>query len=380
MARASGWLIVAGDLAFHGGMDRANLELARHLAAEEAVQVVAHQVDQAVLALPQVQVHRVPRPGGRDLLGRPLLAGIGRRWAKRLASQGWRVVVNGTNCPWPDVSWVHCLHTACDSPALGSFLRRWKIRQTHRWDCAAERRLFPQVRRLVCNSRQTAQGLVERLGVNPQRVRVVYLGCDPQELPPLAAGEREAVLRQFGWAERPRVAFIGQLGDGRKGFDVLYAAWRLLNQAGGWDVELLVIGEGTRRRSWEERVRAEGLAGSIRFLGRRRDVPQLLAACDLLVAPSRYDAYNLAAHEALCRGLPALVSARAGISERYPPELQDLILPDPEDEADLADRLRHWFRRREECAARLRPFSAALRSYTWADMARDFRTAVLTDS
>jgi glycosyltransferase involved in cell wall biosynthesis len=359
-------------------MDRANLELARHLAAEEAVQVVAHQIDDSLLTLPQVRIRRVPRPAGRHLLGLPLLAWVGRRLAQRLAPHGWRVVVNGTNCHWPDVNWVHCLHTACVLPACGSFLQRWKVRQTHRWDCTAERRLFPQTRRLVCNSRQTARDLVEKLGVSPERVSVVYLGCDPQEFPPVSAGEREAVLRQCGWSERPRAAFIGQLSDHRKGFDVLYAAWRLLHQRGGWDAELLVIGEGSQRRQWEQRARAEGLAGSIRFLGRRADVPRLLAACDILVAPSRYDAYNLAAHEALCRGLPALVSARAGISERYPPELHNLILPNPDDDAALAERLRHWLLRREEYAARVRPFSEALRSYTWADMARDFRIAVLT--
>jgi glycosyltransferase involved in cell wall biosynthesis len=378
--KPAGWLIVAGDLAFHGGMDRANLELARHLAAEEAVQVVAHQVDDTLLTLPQVRVQRVPRPAGRHLLGRPLLAWSGRRLAQRLAPQGWRVVVNGMNCPWPDVNWVHYLHTAYAPAAYGSLLQRWKMRYTHRWDCAAERRLFPQTRRLVCNSRQTARELVEKLGVSPERVSVVYLGCDPQEFPLVTVGEREAVLRQFGWSERPRAAFIGQLSDQCKGFDVLYAAWRRLHQQGGWDAELLVIGEGSQRRLWEQRAGAEGLAGSIRFLGRRRDVPQLLAACDILVAPSRYDAYNLAAHEALCRGLPALVSIRAGISERYPPELHDLILADPEDEADLADRLRSWLPRREEYAACVRSFSATLRSYTWADMARDFRTAVLTSS
>ena len=37
--------------------------------------------------------------------------------------------------------------------------------------------------------------------------------------------------------------------------------------------------------------------------------------------PARYEAYGLAVHEALCRGLPALVSASAGVAERYPADL-----------------------------------------------------------
>jgi glycosyltransferase involved in cell wall biosynthesis len=380
-----GWLIVAGDFAFHGGMDRANLELARHLAAEGAVHVVAHRVDEALGSLPNVTVHSVPRPLGKHLLGQPLLRRAGLRWAQRLSRQGYRVVVNGTNCPWPDVNWVHMVHSAFTPTTGGPWWRRWKVRQTHRWQCASERQVLPRARRLICNSQQTAQALVQHLGISPERVQVLYLGCDPQEFPPVNPGEREAVERQFGWAHRPRVIFIGQLGNSIKGFDTLYAAWRLLHQQGpwgkgSWDVELLVIGGGSMRRQWEEQVRADGLSGSIRFLGRRADVGRLLAAGDAVVAPSRYDAYNLAAHEALCRGLPALVSARAGISERYPPELHDLILSDPEDVGELAARLRHWFQRREEYAVRIRPFSEQLRSYSWADMARDFCTAVLTES
>ncbi|MDK2408772.1 glycosyltransferase [Aphanizomenon sp. PH219] len=54
----------------------------------------------------------------------------------------------------------------------------------------------------------------------------------------------------------------------------------------------------------------------INFLGFRADVPNLLRAADCLVAPTRYEAYDLGVHEALCCGLPAIVSADAGVDER----------------------------------------------------------------
>ena len=53
---------------------------------------------------------------------------------------------------------------------------------------------------------------------------------------------------------------------------------------------------------------ASCLEGRVRFLGFRRDMPAVFAACDLLIHPARYEAYGLAVHEALCRGLPALVT------------------------------------------------------------------------
>ena len=45
------------------------------------------------------------------------------------------------------------------------------------------------------------------------------------------------------------------------------------------------------------------------------EAPAVLAACDALVSPTRYEAYGLAVHEALARGLPALVSRSAGIAD-----------------------------------------------------------------
>ena len=90
------------------------------------------------------------------------------------------------------------------------------------------------------------------------------------------------------------------------------------------------------------RAEGDGLEGSVRFLGFRDDVPRVLAACDLLVSPTRYEAYGLNVQEALCCGLPAIVSASAGVAERYPEPLQPLLLPDPNDAADLAARIAAW--------------------------------------
>ena len=70
-------------------------------------------------------------------------------------------------------------------------------------------------------------------------------------------------------------------------------------------------------------------------------------------------------------------SASAGVSERYPPEFADLILDDPENPGELADRLRDWRANLDSLALRIRPFADELRSRTWADMARDIRDTIL---
>jgi glycosyltransferase involved in cell wall biosynthesis len=177
--------------------------------------------------------------------------------------------------------------------------------------------------------------------------------------------------------DRTVALFIGALGDRRKGFDTVLKAWRIMHaRRAGRTPMLVVIGSGTLLSQWRQRVRDAGLDDSIVFLGFRNDVPRLVRAADLLVAPTRYEAYGLGVHEAICCGLPAVVSADAGVAERYPLSLQHLLLPDPEQPEDIAVRVEAAIDDREPVAGALAAFSADLRARTWDDMARDIFAAV----
>ena len=144
----------------------------------------------------------------------------------------------------------------------------------------------------------------------------------------------------------------------------------------GWDADLVVAGAGAEQRQWERRSAAAGCAGRMRFLGFRRDVPDILAAADALVHPARYEAYGLAVREALCRGIPAIVSRSAGVAEEYPPPLSDLLLDSPDDAVELAGRLQRWRRHRTSLADAVRPVADVLRRRTWDHMAADIVAAV----
>jgi glycosyltransferase involved in cell wall biosynthesis len=341
------WLLVSGDFTPLGGMDRANYALAAYLAREGVgVHLVTHRAWPDLEALPGVTVHRVPRPMGSHLLGESLLDRAGRRRARRLAPGGARVVVNGGNCRWGDVNWVHYVHAAWrPRGGPGGALRRIKRAVADRRYRRTERDVIRRARLVVANSERTRRDVIEGLGVAPERVHTVYYGADAERFRPPGPGERAGARAMLGWGEsdgRPAVAFVGSLGDARKGFDTLYEAWRRLARDPGWDARLIVVGAGATLPAWRSRVDAEGLADSIRFLGFRDDVPRVLAACDLLVSPTRYEAYGLNVQEALCCGLPAIVSAGAGVAERYPEALRPLLLPDPDDAADLAARIAAW--------------------------------------
>ena len=116
----------------------------------------------------------------------------------------------------------------------------------------------------------------------------------------------------------------------------------------------------------------------ITFLGYRTDVPALLAAADLLVHPARYEAYGLAVHEAICSGVPAIVSSAAGVAERFPPDLHELLIEDVDSAADLCARFRRWRANADEFTRRTRAFGEQLRTRSWDDMARDIAAASAT--
>ncbi|MDQ3387932.1 MAG: glycosyltransferase family 4 protein [Gemmatimonadota bacterium] len=351
-------------------MERANLALAEYLQEEKIpLHLVAHEVDPEMASRPGVSVHRVPLPRGSFLLGEPLLDRKGRAVARAVTTRwpGARVLVNGGNCAWDDLNWVHCVHQAwpcADRGAPAWF--RVKNRVMKEMARRRERRIVPLARMIIANSEQTRRQLVECLGVHPERIRTVYLGNDftAEQM----GIERRALARV--WlkkpADRPLVAYLGALGhDRNKGFDTLLAAWRRLCADPTWDADLLAAGGGRGVPSWEREIAASHLSDRVCMLGFTDRVSDLLAAADLLVSPARYDAYGLNVHEAICHGIPALVSGRAGVSERFPPELKAMILPDPTDVEDLAGRLRAWRTEMERWRARFGPLAAELRIFTW---------------
>ncbi len=371
------WLLVAGDLTPFGGMDTANHALARYLAARGEVHLVTHRTWPDLIANPTVTVHHVRRPFDWHFLGSPLLSGVGRRVWQRLSVAGVRAIVNGGNCPLGAANWLHYLHAAYVPTTAGSVVRRSKASFVRSRDLAAERTALRQARVVICNSRRTRDDVIERLGVEASRIHVVYYGADPIRFSAVSAADGADAKRALGVAtSRPLVGFVGALGDRRKAFDTLFQAWTELCRRATWDADLFVVGSGAERPEWQRRAREAGLSTRIRFAGYRQDIPEVFAAFDALVHPSRYEAYGLSVHEAICRGVPALVSASAGVAERYPSDLSDLLIANPNDPRELVERLIRWRTGCETFRSLAVPFSERLRARTWDAMAAEIAELV----
>jgi len=278
-------------------------------------------------------------------------------------------MANGGNLNAGDVAWIHYVHAAyapVSAGTLNAVLGAFK----HRQYLAAERRALTRARLVICNSDRTVRDVVSRVEVDPARVRRIYYGIDAARFH--EQGDSAAAKARLGYRpDTPIVLFVGALGDRRKGFDTLFDAWQSVCRRSGWDAQLLVAGSGAELASWRARAATNWTASRITFLGYRTDVADLMAAADLLVHPARYEAYGLAVHEALCCGVPAIVSSCAGVVERMPESLAGLVIPDANSADDLAARLLYWRDRAFDLRERTRKVGAILRTRSWDDMSRE---------
>ena len=372
----SQWLVASGDFTTFGGMDRANHAQARHLALRgDEVHLVGHRVSADLASLANVHVHAVARPLGVHLAGAPLLAREAQRQARTLGPAA-HVLVNGGNAPGP-ATWVHYVHAAYEPRTSGSLRSRVSSSLGRRYYLSRERAVLSRASLVICNSHRTAADVHQHYRVAESRLRVVYYGVDATVFSVPTGDQRRTARAAFGIAPGRRAAlFIGALGDRRKGFDALFDAWQMLSADPAWDVDLLVAGTGAERAAWERRAADASLETRVRFLGFRSDVEEAIAAADVLVHPARYEAYGLGVHEAICRGVPAIVSRSAGIAERYPSALRDLLIDGEIDAPEVAEALQRWRSDADGWVNRFEAFAASLRARSWDAMSADIAALV----
>jgi glycosyltransferase involved in cell wall biosynthesis len=190
------------------------------------------------------------------------------------------------------------------------------------------------LRRSVAISDAVARQLAEA-GARAERIAVVPSAVDPAALHPQRA--REAVRAELGAnAGEPCLLTAAALVE-RKGIDVLLRALARLFAEDG-PATLWIAGDGPERGALEQLARELALGDRVRFLGARRDVPDLLAACDVFVLPSRHEGLGVAALEAMAAGRAVVASGVGGLAEAVAHERTGLLVP-PDDPPALAGAL-----------------------------------------
>lgn len=193
---------------------------------------------------------------------------------------------------------------------------------------ALERLVARRADAVLCVSADLA-GRMRRAGARDVALAVVPA---PSAAPPSAEAVAKA-RAELGAPGRPIVFAAGRLAR-QKGFDVLLEA--VISLLDRDPAPLLAIaGEGPMAGELAERSRVAG--ADVRYLGHRADVPALLGAADVVVAPSRWEGQPLIVQEALRAGRP-LIASRVGGIPALTGEDGAMLVP-PDDPARLASAL-----------------------------------------
>jgi glycosyltransferase involved in cell wall biosynthesis len=183
-----------------------------------------------------------------------------------------------------------------------------------RWHVRLDRLTQRWVDRYVCVSQAVAAFSARQVGLPSEKLVVIPNGIDLDKYP----ARQPVDLEAFGIAAGCRaVTFVGRL-EPQKGVNWLIAA------APQWlgklpDCDLLLVGDGPLRPSLEAAGKEAGIADRVHFAGWRADVPEILAASDLLVLPSAWEGMPNVVLEAMASRRPVVASDVEGVRELLGP-------------------------------------------------------------
>ena len=189
------------------------------------------------------------------------------------------------------------------------------------------------VRRFHAVSEAVATRMARQLLVARRRIDVVFRGPDARALGVRTAGRRQLTRDALGLAPDAPVALAVARHSRQKGLDVLVAA-RPEVRRGVPGAVLVVAGRsGEATVALHAEAARLGVDDSIRFIGPRDDVPDLLAATDAFVLPSRWEGLPGVLLEALALEAPVVASDIPEVREALgDPAVAVLVRPGSADE------------------------------------------------
>ncbi len=161
-----------------------------------------------------------------------------------------------------------------------------------------------EANRIIAISEQTRSDIQEFFGISPDKIDVVYQGCDPSFYSPVDDKEKARLYEKYSL---PRVflLYVGTI-EPRKNLLSIVQAMHM----DSLDIPLVVIGRPT---AYLEKVRQfirEHSMKNIAFLQNvpNEDLPGLYQMAEIFIYPSRFEGFGIPILEALSSSTPVITS------------------------------------------------------------------------
>lgn len=197
----------------------------------------------------------------------------------------------------------------------------------------------------TCVSEQVRAFTAKQARIPAEKLVTVPNGVETQQFE-CAGG---AMRQELGLApDIPVITTIGRLNE-QKGLPfLLRAAGEVVKEQP--DATFLLIGAGPLEGELRRQVADLGLGGSVRFLGWRGDVPQILADTDVFVLASLWEGMPNVVLEAMASAVPVVATDVHGTAELVVDQETGLLVP-PGEPAPLAEALLGLLESPERAAA-----------------------------
>jgi glycosyltransferase involved in cell wall biosynthesis len=203
---------------------------------------------------------------------------------------------------------------------------------------------------VIAPTRATAEFHRRFNRVPVHKLSVVHNWISDDHARTVSPDQRARLQSELGLSPGERVVLVVGNVEPRKGLDVLV---RAMPQVLAQDPQTRVIAVGKQEKEFASRVMDEarqlGVEASIRMLGPRRDIPELLSLADVFCLPSREEQLPLSVLEAMAAGKPVVATRVGGLPECIASGLHGILVPS-KDSAALGSAISELLRSPATCA------------------------------
>jgi glycosyltransferase involved in cell wall biosynthesis len=200
-------------------------------------------------------------------------------------------------------------------------------RRQHWWGKWIDRITYQFYQKIVCISEGTANALEAWQPAAAHKLTIIHNGIPIQNY--------RSALTQKSDQPVTRIISVGRLVKLKNYETAILALDRLKHHS----FEYWIVGTGILEAPLKALVKSLNLESKVKFLGFRKDVPELLQQADIFLQTSLWEGFGLAAVEAMATGLPVVTSNVPGLREVVGESEQAGFLIDPNSQDQIAAKL-----------------------------------------
>lgn len=198
---------------------------------------------------------------------------------------------------------------------------------------------------VIANSRVAMEELIQSGRALRGKTAVVYNGTDLRRFAPRSQEVMRDARARLGID--PNAFVVGGVGrlDAEKRWDAVLEAIAGLRDEQPEEIRCVVAGDGPMMSSLRETVSILGLEGRVLLLGRRADVPEVMACMDVVVLASEREGIPNVLCEAMAMGKPVIATDVGGVRELVVDEECGLLI-EPRNPTELRRAIRRMLAQR----------------------------------